>query len=418
MGNLSRDLASLRIARNEPPPRRKFPMWLVVLAVLGALAGGAVLVLPKISAKVFKQEVQFTEVALVSPSQGAIDLSSTGYVLPQTVAKVGPKLIGRISKVNIKEGAKVKAGDVLFELDPTDQKTALAAAKAKVGSAGARAVAARARAVAAKSNADEVRALLARQKKLAESGAVPQSTVEDLDLKLKGLDAQVAVANADAAAAMADAAAARVDVGVFEANLVGTTIVAPISGTAVTKPVSVGDVVQPGVNILVELADFDSLVIETDVPEARLGMIKPGGPCEIVLDAFATKRLRGQVVEIVPKLNRAKATGTVKVKITDPADGVLPEMAARVSFLQKPIEDDALKEPAKKIIPANAIVDRNGMKHVFVVADGKVKLVPVTLGPAFGGGFEVKDGPVPGTKLVKDPPATLTDGQPIKEGNA
>jgi hypothetical protein len=44
--------------------------------------------------------------------------------------------------------------------------------------------------------------------------------------------------------------------------------------------------------------------------------------------------------------------------------------------------------------------------------------VPVTLGPPFGTGFELKDGPTPGTKVIKDPPATLTDGQPIKEGSA
>lgn len=419
MSNLSRDLASLRIERKEPPRRsRKVPAWLIVLLVLGALGGAAVVVLPKISAKLFKQEVQLTEIVLVSPAQASIDLSSTGYVLAQTVAKVGPKLIGRISKVNIKEGSKVKAGDVLFELDPTDQKTALATAKAKVSAASARAAAARARANAAKATADEIRAQLARQKKLAESGAVAQSTVDDLELKLKGLDAQVAVANADATAAMADVSGASVDVGVYEANLGSTTILAPISGTAVSKPAAVGDVVQPGVNTLVELADFETLLVETDVPEARLNLIKPGGPCEIVLDAFADKRLRGEVAEMVPKLNRAKATGTVKVKITDSTEGVLPEMAARVSFLHKKLDDAALKEPPKKIVPASAVVDRNGGKHVFVVDSGKVKLVPVTLGAPFGGGFELKAGPNPGTKVVKDPPAELTDGQSIKEGSA
>jgi len=417
MADLSRDLASLRIDRAPPPAGRKIPAWLFVIVVLGMLGAGVAFAWPRVSAQVFKQEVQLTEIALVSPAQSAIDLSSTGYVLPQSVAKVGAKIVGRVAKVNIKEGSKVKAGDVLFELDPTDQKTALAAAKAKVSAASARAAAARARAQAAKSNADEIRSQLARQTKLAATGAVPQSTVDDLDLKLKGMDAQVAVANADAAAALADASAAQVDVGVYEANLGSATILAPIAGTAVSKPATIGDVVNPG-QALVELADFDTLVIETDVPEGRLAMIKVGGPCEVVLDAFPDKRLRGQVVELVPKLNRAKATGTVKVKITDPAEQLLPEMSARVSFLQKPLDDAALKEPAKRVVPASAIVDRNGVKHVFVSEGGKVKLVPVTLGPPFGGGFELKIGPTPGTKVVKDPPATLADGQPVKEGSA
>jgi len=419
MSDLSRDLASLRIDRNPPAKSgSKLPSWLLVLVVLIALGAGAAVAVPKLSARAFKQEVQLTEIALVSPAQGAIDLTSTGYVLPQSVAKIGSKVIGRVAKVNIKEGQRVKAGDVLFELDSIDQKTALATAKAKVTAAQARAGAARARATAAKSSADEIRIQLDRQKKLAEGGVVPITTVEDLELKLKNMEASVAVANADAAAANADAAAAQVDIGVFEANVTNTTILSPINGTAVAKPAQVGDAVYPGTNVLVELADFDTLLVETDVPEGRLSIVKPGGPCEIVLDAFPDKRLRGEVVEIGPKLNRAKATGTVKVKITDPADGVLPEMAARVSFLQKKLDDAALKEPAKRIVPASAVVDRNGAKHVFVVVEGRAKLVPVALGAPFGGGFELKDGPTPGTKVIKDPPATLTDGQPVKEGNA
>lgn len=418
MSTLSNDLASLRIDRKAPPPKRKLPAWVLVLVVLGALGAAIAFVAPKISSQVFKQEVQLTEVALVSPAQGAIKLSSSGYVLPQTVAKVGPKLVGRISKVNIKEGSKVKAGDVLFEMDPADQKSALAAAKAKVMSANARAAAARARAVAAKSNADELRAQVARNKKLAESGAVAQSIVDDLELKMKGLEAQVAVANADATAALADASAAQVDVGTFDANVGSMTIVAPIDGTAVNKPAAVGDVVQPGVNTLVELADFASLVIETDVPEGRLSDIKTDAPCVIVLDAYADKQFKGRVADVVPKLNRAKATATVKVKITDSIERIYPEMAARVSFLEQELDDASMKAKPKKVVPANAVVDRNGAKHVFVVNDGKVKLVPIkVLGP-FAGGFEIDGDPPHGTKIVKDPPATLNDGQPIKEGNA
>jgi hypothetical protein len=42
-------------------------------------------------------------------------------------------------------------------------------------------------------------------------------------------------------------------------------------------------------------------------------------------------------------------------------------------------------------------------------------MVPVTLGPSFGDGFELVDGPSPGTKLVSDPPPNLGDGQAIKE---
>jgi hypothetical protein len=134
-----------------------------------------------------------------------------------------------------------------------------------------------------------------------------------------------------------------------------------------------------------------------------------------VLDAFGDRRLRGEVVELAPRLNRAKATGTVKVKVLDAAELLRPEMSARVSFLSKPLEEAQLKQAPKVFVPAGAVTDRAGSKVVFVIEEGKVRAVPVTLGPPLGGGFELKSGPTPGTRLVKDPPATLADGQGVKE---
>ena len=187
-----------------------------------------------------------------------------------------------------------------------------------------------------------------------------------------------------------------------------------MDGTAVTKPAEVGDVVTIN-STLVELADFASLLVEVDVPEARMGLVKKGGPCEIVLDAFPDKRQRGEVVEVSPRLNRAKASGTVKVKFVDASVGALPEMAARVSFLAKALDVAELKQPPKKIMPASAVIERAGAKVAFVLDNGKARMVTLTLGPPFAGGFEIIDGPASGTKVIKDPPASLADGQPVKE---
>ena len=144
-------------------------------------------------------------------------------------------------------------------------------------------------------------------------------------------------------------------------------------------------------------------------------MVKPKGPCEVVLDAYPDKRKRGEVVEVSPRLNRAKASGTVKVRFIDAESGALPEMAARVSFLTKALDVKQLAEAPKKVIPASAVAERSGAKVAFVVDNGKARQVTLTLGPAISGGFELLDGPAAGTKLIKSPSAALVDGQPIKE---
>ena len=114
-------------------------------------------------------------------------------------------------------------------------------------------------------------------------------------------------------------------------------------------------------------------------------------------------------------MNRTKATVTVKVAFVDDREGVLPDMAARVSFLSSELDKAELKAPPKTIIPGEAVATRNGAKVVFVVQDGRLRLVPIELGPSFGSGFELKRGPTPGTRLVKNPAETLTDGQGVKE---
>ena len=77
---------------------------------------------------------------------------------------------------------------------------------------------------------------------------------------------------------------------------------------------------------------------------------------EIVLDAYPSRRFRGEVLMVSPKVNRQKATVKAKVKFIDSTEGVMPEMAARVSFLTKPIEEQALKEKPKLVVPAAALV--------------------------------------------------------------
>ena len=116
--------------------------------------------------------------------------------------------------------------------------------------------------------------------------------------------------------------------------------------------------------------------------------------------------------------NRSKATVVVKVDFLDKPALMYPEMAARVSFLAKALDEEARKAPPKNIVPGAAVTERGGAKVVFVVDGGRVRMQKVTLGAPFGEGFELLSGPSAGTKIVKAPPAVLTDGKAIKERNA
>ncbi len=406
---LSSDLAALRIERTAV--RRQGGNWLgriIAVLLLGGVGVGAYVVgVPYLEAKVFKTEVEATEIALVSPAQASVELTSTGYVVAQSVSKVAAKFPGKVVKSNVKEGARVNNGDVLFELDPVDVKAAIATAASQVA-------AAKAQAQTARATLAEARVQLTRAQAMAKDGIGPKATAEDLETHVTSLEEMVKASDASAKAASAQVAALNVTLGSYK-------VIAPLSGTVVNKPPEVGEMVAPqpaGIAVDmggVEIADFDTLEVETDVPEQRLSQVKVGGPCEIVLDAYPTKRFRGKAVEITPRVNRTKATVVVKVAFVDDREGVLPDMAARVSFLSSELDKAELKQPPKTIVPSDAVATLGGAKVVYVIDDGKVRATPIELGPAFGSGFEVVRGPGPGTKLVKSQPNGLADGQRIKE---
>lgn len=399
---LSSDLASLRIQRDVDPDRRG-PLRAVLLALLGIGAAAAIAVfgVPRAQSAIFKTEVSTTEVMLVSPAQASITVTSTGYVTPQVSSQVGAKVPGRISKVFVKEGDVVKKGDPLAELDDADQRSAITAAQARVA-------AARARASASRASLTEVQQQVERERTLVAQQVTGRAAFEDLSARLRALEESARAADAEVKATAAEVDSLRV-------ALADRKIYAPIGGTIVTKPPQVGEIVFLERPFLVEISDFDSLVVETDVPETRLHLVEPGKPCEIVLDAYPSRRHRCTTLEIGKRVNRAKATVPVKVKFADKAENVIPEMSARVSFLTEALSEQAMKEPPKRVVPEGAVADRLGAKVVFVVEQGQVKMFTVKLGGPAPGGFELIDGPVPGTRIVSNPPPDLADGQKVKE---
>jgi HlyD family secretion protein len=405
---LSSDLASLRIDRSTRNPEGKGPLRhiLFVLVAAGLAFGAYVVIKPRLEAEFFRTEVEVTEIAVVSPAQASVELSSTGYVVPQVVTLVGAKIPGRVTKINVKEGDTVKAGDILMELDSADYSATRRAAQTRVAAAKARVLAARA-AVA------EVDVQFQREKRLAAEGVSPKANSENLAARSAALAESVKAAEADVTAAASEVQSADV-------NLAYLTIKSPISGRVVSKPPQLGELVGALTltPLTIEVADMTTLTVETDVPESRLEQVKPKAPCEIVLDAYPSRRFRGEVLEISPKVNRQKATVKVKVTFVDATDGVLPEMGARVSFLARALDAQGMKDPPKLVVPQSGVVSRGGGKVVYVVDGDKAKMVPVTLGAAFGTGFELSSGPPAGTRIVKNPPPELGDGQRIKNKEA
>jgi HlyD family secretion protein len=399
---LSSDLASLKIDRTPAREGGGILKYLVWIGLLAALGLGGMWVYPRVEAEIFKTTVKTATVIDVSPSLAATSLTATGYVVALRRSKVGANLPGRIAKMHVREGSVVEQGALLAELDADDQRGNVAAAQARVA-------AAEAKVASAKASQSELVVQEKRQRSLVDAKGAARSVVEDLEARIDTAKAEVAAAQAEVKSVQAQLALSKVNLGRM-------TIHAPIAGTVVDKPLEMGETIEMLTPIL-ELADMSSLVVEIDVPETRLGLVKVGGPAEIALDAFPGQRLSGRVRELGKRVNRSKATVPVKVEFLDPKTEALPDMSARVSFLTEALDQKALAAPSKRVIPDKTVVKRAGRDVVFVVDDGKVRMVPVVLGPKSDDGFELIEGPELGSKVVLAPPETLASGQRVKEGS-
>lgn len=413
---LADELASLRLDRgtngSERAPRGRsddgrrrgsLVGWIVALLAVAGLGVGGFYVFREGSGRIFSADVELGAVTLMSPAQQDVTLVATGYVYARKKANVAPKAAGRVARFFVDEGSVVKEGDMIVELESEDAKAQLAQVRADIAASKARVERARADMADATVRFNREKELLAKQ-------AGTQASFDDAKARLDAGRTALASAEADVASVQARQSAVAV-------ALDNTKVRAPFAGTILRKLVEVGEVIPPfTLTGVVTLASLDDLEVQADVAEAQIHKVKVGAPAEIILDAYPDRRFRGQVSEIRQIVDRSKAAVTVKVRFTDPAKGVLPDMAAKVSFLTHALDEAALKAAPKLIAPADAVVERDGKKVLFTIDDGHAHAVPVSVRGPFGeNSVELGDGPMTGTKIIRRPDEKIREGVSVKE---
>ncbi|MBS2023766.1 MAG: efflux RND transporter periplasmic adaptor subunit, partial [Deltaproteobacteria bacterium] len=268
----------------------------------------------------------------------------------------------------------------------------------------------------AKVDLEDAQRAFDREAIVQEKGVSTPQAKDTATARLNGAKAALGIAQAQQ-----QSAEARVKVAAV--NLDNCFVRAPFAGRITQKLADVGEIVfgavgggSGGNGGVASLADFSTLMVEADVSESQVAKLKPGTPTEIALDAFADKRYRGKVHEIRPKVDRSKATVTVKVAFVDDTTDVLPDMGAKVTFLAKELDADSAKAQPTPAVQADAVATAGEGKVLWVVgSEGQVESVPVVVGPPLGGLLSLKSGPPPGTKVVQRPPQELRAGMRVKE---
>ena len=398
------DLGKLRIDRTQTGAsdgQRRALLWVVALAVVAAIFIVVVLLYVRGSAGT---SVRVARVEISGGGGGSVGITANGYVVARTRASVSSRISGRLASLSVEEGSVVRKNQVLAQIENADYAAALS-----------QAVADSLRVVAqlqeAEATRDQVKRDLARNRELVARNLEPRRTVEDLESQLAGAEARMGVQRAQVAAARASIEYAR-------ANYENTFIRAPFDGTVLRKDAEVGEVVAPVATgggltrgAVVTMANLSTLEVEVDVNEAYIAQVTDNQPTRIVLDAYPSASFAGKVRQIVPTADRQKATVQVKVSITDRDSRILPEMGARVEFLDSAsTQTDA---PTRVFVPADAVRTEGANTIVWVVRDGRVSRVVIDAGPVSGGRREVRSGLSGGESVVIGQADGLADGDKV-----
>ncbi len=394
------DLSRLRIDRDQPAPgQTKALKWALGLAGAAGLFLAAIFLLPGRNAAV---DVQVARAEVVGAgTAGGAGITANGYVVARTRASVSSRISGRIASLVVEEGSVVRRGQVMARLENAEFMAAVEQAVAE-------SLRAEASLNEARTSRDQLQRDLVRARDLAARNLEPARTAEDLAAQHAGAAARVEAQKAQVQLAIAGIAYAR-------ANLDNTYIRAPFDGTILRKDAEVGEVVAPVATgggltrgAVVTMADLQTLEVEVDVNEAYIAQIKSGQPARVILDAYPTANFQAEVRQIVPTADRQRATVQVKVRLLERDPRILPEMGARVEFLEEATA--APDAPPRVFAPADAVRNAGSSTIVWVVRDGLAARVVVEAGPVSGGRREVRSGLTGGETLILNPHSNLADG--------
>jgi HlyD family secretion protein len=396
------DLSKLQIDRGAKSfGAKRRPRWVKWTA--GAAVAISIAVLAAFRSATSPVTVDTANVTSAFPSQSFTVLNATGRVVAWRKAAISTKATGRLEWLGVQEGSRVKSGEVIARLESLDVAAARDSAQATVS--------------AAKANLEQGEA----EMREAESA---YRRAQDLYAKKFISESSLDSARARHDKARASVSSLKAAIGVAEANVRSasvaveqTLIRAPFDGVVLTKNANVGDIITPfssaadSKGAVVNMADMETLEVEADVAESSIGKIRVGMPAEVQLDAYPELRLLGEVSRVVPTVDRSKATLLVKVAFREKDARALPDMSAKVGFLER--FPEANERKAVTAVRPEAVARRGERSVLFVLdKDNRAKETPVRVARKLGDLLEV-EGVKAGDRVVLSPPEKLRDGAAV-----
>jgi membrane fusion protein (multidrug efflux system) len=289
-------------------------------------------------------------------------LEALGNARANESVDISSKSSNIVTAVRFRDGERVRAGQVLVQLDDATARADVAAAQAAV---------------------TESQSQYDRSRELLDTQALSKSSFEQLEATLKANRARLQAA---------------------QARLEDTVIRAPFSGRVGLRRVSVGTLINPG-DVITTLDDTSVIKLDFSVPETFVSMLREGLSVRATAPAFPGRSFAGKVASIDSRVDVNTRSVTVRALLANEDGALRPGMFLNVAL--------AKDERETLIIPEEALTPEAERQFVFVVADGKARRREVRIGGRSPGNVEILAGLDAGDRVVVEGTQKVRDGASV-----
>ena len=439
--------------------------WIIIIAVVLLAAGG-------IGTRIWRNRNNFPAVAVEAVRARDLDaiVSASGKIQPRRQVNVSATTMGRVTRLAVQEGQRVKAGQFLLEIDPRSLAGQLERGEASVAAARSSLQQAGTAIDQARATLELAQQTLKRQQDLAKDGLTTREALERAQNDVTIREAELKTRQQEVQTREQQIKQEQAGLSTTRYNLSQVTISSPMDGIVTRRNIEEGENVVVGTmnnagTVLLTVADMSVIQAEIEVDETDIPNVTIGQAAVVTIDAVADRMFKGRVTEIgnspiqtaAQTINTGQRQATnfkVVVAIDEPVPDIRPGFtctaeittARRSNVVAVPIQSLTVREmlfdqkgtlihepppPVQRNFlgtPAAAAPQaappepgpgqvRKETEGVFVVRDGRVVFEPVKVGVAGERYFEVLSGLKAGDQVVTGPfdsVRQLSDGSPVK----
>ena len=439
--------------------------WLIVGVVLLLVAAG-------IGVRIYRNRNNLPAVSVETIRARDLDaiVSASGKIQPKRQINISATTMGRVTRLAVQEGERVKAGQFLLEIDPRSLAGQIERGEAGVAAARSSLQEATTAVDQARATLELAQQTLRRQQDLAKDGLTTREALERAQNDVTVRESELKTRQQEVQTREQQIKQEQAALSTTRYNLSQVTISSPMDGIVTRRNIEEGENVVVGTmnnagTVLLTVADMSAIQAEVEVDETEIPTVSIGQAAVVTIDAVPDRMFKGHVTDIgnspvqaATQNNAAAGQGQatnfkVVVAIDDPVPDVRPGFtctaeittATRKSAVAVPIQSLAVREmlfdekgtlvhepppPVQRRLfgtPAPATPQtpsdpppgqsRKETEGVFVIRDTRVVFVPVMVGIAGERYFEVLSGLKPGDQVVTGPfdsVRQIADGSSVK----